>query len=184
MRSLQRLRIWGAGLLLLAAPPLPAGAETLVAGQRVRLHIPVPAGYSYEVNQDEFGVITVEMENPVWPITLRVFLAPDFPPEATTAEWQRNMVVRNSSQFLSESKQQDYRWETLHPEEGSGVYCVFSDAHARKPSELPPGHFLHVVTGAKVIRGVVMYFQIWCNDRTTPEYQEILNVLLNDFDRG
>lgn len=187
MRDLRILRSWmGAGLALLLATssPLAAATETLVAGQRVRMAVRVPIGYSYAVDHNDFGVTSVEMENPVWRITLRVFISPEVPAEATTPEWQRDIVVRHSSQFLAASKEQDYHWQTLRPEEGSGVYCVFSDAKARKVSELPPDSFLHVVTGAKVIRGAVIYFQIWCNDLTTPEYSEIMDVVLTSFDRS
>ncbi len=172
-------------LVLAATTPASAATETLVAGQRVRMPINVPVGYSYKAERNESGLTEVELENPVWRITLRVYISGDFPTkEALTETWQRDLVVRFSSGFLSESKQGDYQWQSLRPSEGSGVYCVFSDAAARKVSDLPPDGYLHVVTGAKVIKGAAMYFQIWCNDLTTPEYREIFDLMLHGFDRS
>ncbi|WP_221032075.1 hypothetical protein [Actomonas aquatica] len=182
-------QMWGVVLWVLGAAVATTAqgqsrTESFTAGQRVKLSTRVPLGYSFEQETDSQGVTLIEMLNPVWRISLRVYISGEVPAEASKTEWQRNLVVQNSSMFLSQSKEQDYRWQALVPEEGSGVYCVFSDARARKVSELPPDGFMHVVTGVKVIRGAVMYFQIWCNDMTVPEYQEIFDLLLYDFDRG
>lgn len=183
MRRARRFVGLGLLLALAGAGVTEAREETFVAGQRVRLKTEVPLGYSFVAEPSGNGVTTVELENPVWRITLRVYISGDLPPEAKTTEWQRALVVKHSSMLLTQSKENDYRWSDLYPARGSGVYCVFTDAEAKSASELGPDGYMHVVAGAKVIDGAVMYFQIYCNDLTSPEYDEVFALLLNGFDR-
>lgn len=171
-------------LSTLGAPSAAARTETFVAGKRVRMKVFVPSGYSFESETNEAGITHILMENPVWHIGLSVFISPEYTPESDTEAWQRNMVVTQSAQFLTESKEQDYQWRTLKPLQGSGVYCIFTDAQAKRAADLEPGGFMHVVVGAKVIKHAILYFQIYNNDLTTPEYREIFDVLLNSFDQS
>ncbi len=177
---------WALGLLGLAVVGSVHAAgrvEEFVAGQRLRMWTEVPIGYSFVAEPSGNGVTTVELENPVWRIALRVYISGDVPPEATTAEWQRVLVVKHSSNLLPQSRESDYVWADLLPDSGSGVFCIFTDAQAKTANQLRDGGYLHVVAGAKVIRGAVMYFTIYCNDVTTPEYDEIFALLLKSFDR-
>ena len=171
-------------LLVLGGTELTARPETFVAGQRVRMKVDVPVGYSFETETNEHGITLVQMENPVWRITLRVYISPEYSADMATEEGQRSIVASQSSFLIAESKEQDYKWQPLNSRRGSGVYCVFTDPAAKKVSELGPDSYMHIVTGAKVIKGASMYFQIYCNDLKSPEYAEILDRLINGFDAG
>ena len=171
-------------LLVLGVVELAARPETFVAGQRVRMKVDVPVGYSFETETNEHGITMVQMENPVWRIALRVYISPEYSADMTTEEGQRSIVASHSSFLLAESKEQDYKWQPLNSRRGSGVYCVFTDPAAKKVSELGPDNYMHIVTGAKVIKGASMYFQVYCNDLKSPEYQEIFDRLINGFDAG
>lgn len=169
-------------LLALAAGELSARPRTFVAGQGVRMVAEVPAGYSFKSETNQNGVTLVVMENPVWRIVITVLLSSEYPPEASTDEWQRNLVVSHSADFLAQSKEQDYQFRPLMPVSGSGVYCIFTDPAVKPVEELKPDEYNHVLVGAKVVRGAAMYFRILCNDVTSPEFKEALGVFINAFD--
>jgi hypothetical protein len=145
-------------LCVAAAGELGARPRTVVAGDGVRMRVEVPAGYSFRTEAGADGQQLVMLENPVWPILITV------------------------ADILAESREQDYNFKPLNPDQGSGVYCVFSHPGAKRREELMPDQFLHVVAGIKVIRGAVMYFKIKTNDLESPEYQEALGLFVSGFD--
>ncbi|MBE2214330.1 MAG: hypothetical protein IAE82_10705 [Opitutaceae bacterium] len=168
----------------LAGGDLSARPRTFVAGQGVRLKTEVPAGYSFATQTNQHGMTLVKLENPVWNISVAVIISPEYSAEAEGEEWQKNIVVTQSADFLAQSKEQDYKFFPLKPVNGSGVYCVFTDPEAKRPEDLKPGEYLHVVVGAKVIRGAVMYFQIYNNDVKSAEYREVFDLFINGFDEA
>lgn len=159
-----------------------AGERVVVAGQNVRIRVAVPPGYSFKTESNEGGMTLVRMENPVWHISVNVLISREYSRETEGEEWQRNMVVTQSSAFLAQSKEQDYHFHPLRPRRGSGVYCVFTDAEANSIAQLKPDEYMHVVVGAKVIRGAVMYFQIFNNDVRSEEYLEVFRMIQDSFD--
>lgn len=178
---------WWCGVVLALAGgvvDVSARPRTFVAADGVRMKTDVPAGYSFETDTTQDGQLYIRMENPVWPIFVAVVFAPESLVPAKTEEEQRNLLVTQAAEILAQSKEQDYHFLPLNPVSGSGVYCVFSEPGSRKPEDLKPNEFLHIVAGVKTVRGVVMYFRIMCNDITTPEYQEIFDLFVNEFDRA
>ena len=161
---------------------LAARPRTFVAGQGIRMKADVPPGYSFKSETNQHGVTLVVMENPVWRIVITALISSERPPEAPTEEWQRNLVVTYSADFLAQSKEQDYKFRPLNPVAGSGVYCIFTDPNVKPVEQLGPDEYNHVLVGAKVVRGAAMYFRIMCNDVTSPEFQEAVNVFVNGFD--
>jgi hypothetical protein len=184
MRTLPRL-VWTVCLIIaFSAGDLLARPRTFVAGKGVRLKVDVPAGYSFKTESNQAGMTLVRMENPVWNIKVNVLISPEYDAKTESEEWQRNMVVTQSADFLAQSKEQDYKFLPLKPANGSGVYCVFTDAEAKRPEDLKPGEVMHVVVGAKVIRGAVMYFQIFNNDVKSAEYLEVFDLFISGFDEA
>jgi len=184
MRNLLRfLGIVGV-LAFVPGGELLAKPRTFVAGQGVRMKVEVPPGYSFKSQTNAQGLTLVEMDNPVWKIQLRVLISPEYTAEAETEEWQKDIVVNRSADFLAQSKEQDYKFLPLSPAQGSGVYCVFTDPEAKTVDQLKPDEFMHVVVGAKVIRGAAMYFQIYNNDVKSEEFREVFDLLVNGFDEA
>lgn len=163
---------------------LEARPRTFVAGQNVRMKVDVPAGYSFKSETTEHGVTVVQMENPVWHINVSVLISTKREPEADSEEWQRNLVVTWSADFLAQSKEQDYKFVALKPTNGSGVYCIFTDPDAARVEDLKPGEFMHVCVGAKAIPGAVMYFRIFSNDVKSEEFREVFDMFVNGFDEA
>jgi hypothetical protein len=184
MRTLLHL-VWSLCLItVLSVCDLAARPRTFVAGQSVRIKVDVPAGYSFKSETNSEGMTRVLMENPVWNIKIAVLISPEYSAESESEEWQRNLVVSQSADYLSQSKEQDYNFLPLKPANGSGVYCVFTDAEAKRVEDLKPGEAMHIVVGTKVIRGAVMYFQILNNDVKSPEYLEVFNLFVSWFDEA
>lgn len=184
MRILPHL-VWSVCLFtVLSAGDLIARPRTFVAGQNVRIKVDVPAGYSFKTETNQHGMTLVQMENPVWYIKVNVLISPEYSAQAESEEWQRNIVVTQSADFLSQSKEQDYKFLPLKPVNGSGVYCVFTDSEAKRVEDLKPGEVMHVVVGAKVIPGAVLYFQIFSNDVKSQEYLEVFNLFVSWFDEA
>lgn len=184
MRDLLRFLPVVCAFLGLAVAELDARPRTFVAGQGVRMKVDVPPGYSFKTETNPEGLTQVVLENPVWRIVVIAIISPEYTAETTTEEWQRNLVVSNSADYLAQSKEQDYRFRALNPAQGSGVYCVFTDPDVKPVDQLKPEEFNHVVVGTKVIRGGVMLFRILCNDMSTPEYQEAFNLFVTGFDEA
>lgn len=184
MRILPHL-VWSVCLFtVFSVGDLIARPRTFAAGQGVRMKVEVPAGYSFKSETNQHGMTLVQMENPVWNIKVNVLISPEYTAETETEEWQRNMVVSQSADFLAQSKEQDYKFAALKPVNGSGVYCIFTDPEAKRVEDLKPGEVMHVVVGAKVIRGAVMYFQIFNNDVKSVEYREVFDLFVNGFDEA
>lgn len=161
---------------------LSARPRTFVAGQGVRMKVEVPAGYSFKTEARENNGVIVQMENPVWGISVTGVIIAEYEPKCDTEQWQRDFVVSRSADFLAQSKEQDYKFLPLAPTEGTGLYCIFTDPEAKRAEELKPGEYLHAVTGVKVFRGAVILFRIMCNDVRSAEFQEVLAVFVNTFD--
>jgi len=184
MRKLPRL-LWIVCVIVVLLPgELAARPRTFVAGQSVRMKVEVPAGYSFKSQTGASGMVLVTMENPVWNIGIKVLISPEYTAATESEEWQRNLVVSQSADFLAQSKEQDYKFSPLKPAQGSGVYCVFTDPDAARIEELKPGEYMHVVVGAKVIKGAVMYFQIFNNDVKSEEFREVFALFVDGFDEA
>jgi hypothetical protein len=183
MHMLPRPLVFALVFVALAGSLSAQGRErTFVAGQNLRMKVAVPPGYSFRSESGNNGMTLVRMENPVWQIYINVLISPDYSAEKENERWQRDLVVAQSADFLASSKEQDYKFMPLKPLSGSGVFCTFTDPDASRPEELGPDEFMHVVVGAKVIRGAVMYFQIFNNDVRSQEFQEVFDLFVSGFD--
>jgi len=170
-------------LLLLATGDFAVAQteQTVVIPGRHRFSILVPAGYSFRVDRDREDNAAVHMENPVWQISITAFLISDREHPLTTAEWQRNELISRVASALSQAKEADYNLRPLHPDSGTGVFCVFTDGTYKRVEDLPPGEFLHLTGGIKAWRGCFVFFQIMSNDLTSLEYQEAFGLFETSF---
>ena len=136
----------------------------------------VPMGYSFEAENKSDGSIRISMENPVWDISMQALLAVERDPNVTKRSWQENRLVSFIAHALQLSQEDDYVFQSLPVSSGSGVYCVFTaqGAQALKPGERASGS--HYTGGLRGWPGCVLVFAIISPDKTSPEYQEAIDV--------
>jgi len=154
---------------------------SLPTGERLRVDVPV--GYSFETERNAMGITLVKMENPVWQIVVSAFIFPEEDPANTTTEWQQNRLITFVADALSIAAEKDYNFKPLYPNRGSGTYVVFTDPRVGRGEELPPGEYANLVGGVKAWVGTTIVFQILTNDLESPEFQEIMQVFTNSFQR-
>jgi hypothetical protein len=162
--------------------PLLAGSgfaqtEKLVklpAGPKV--NILVPMGYSFESKLNTDGSVQFVMENPVWDIHIQGLVAAERDPNITKRAWQEDKLVTFVATAMQLAKEDDYTFHPLPVESGSGVYCLFTaqDATPPKPGEKNSGSYF--TGGLKAWPGCVVIFRIVSPDKSSPEYQEAMDL--------
>jgi len=151
-----------------------------VSGHRVL--IAVPAGYSFEMKAEENGAQAVSMENPIWGISISATVTPTTEADIQSSEWQQNLIVSFCADALSQSAEKDYKFKALEPKQGTGTYCIFTDARlANKKESIPKGEFAHMTGGVKALKGCIVVFQVMSNDVTSEEYREALGLFKESF---
>ena len=177
-------------ILVVLAALVALGGTTLAQTQRLltlpsgpKLLVTVPMGYSYEAEIAPNGNAVVKMENPVWEITVSAVVAMESDPEITTSEWQRNFLIGRLADVLPDAREADYNFKPFNPRSGTGLYCVFTDADLKEGDRPAPGTFRHLTGGIKAWPGGGVFFVIMSNSIRTPEYQEILSVFRDSFQK-
>ncbi len=169
------------GLATTAAAAVHERTVSLPNGGRIR--VGVPAGYSFDTERNQFGVTLVKMENPVWQIMVSVLIFPEEDPANTTTEWQQNRLITFVADALSIAAEKDYNFKPLYPKKGSGTYIVFTDPRVAKGEPLPPEEFANLVGGVKAWPGTTIVFQILTNSLETPEFEEMMRVFTDSFEK-
>jgi hypothetical protein len=125
-------------VLVLALPHLAAPAtakekeksheESLLLFDQRRVGVNVPAGFLYSASKDEHGVISARLSTPKDTISLQISFLPDIDGEYATARGQKEIMVKSFQQYVVGSVEQGMHFEELQPRNGSGTYCIFTDA--------------------------------------------------------
>ncbi|MGH8021116.1 MAG: hypothetical protein ACREIA_23120 [Opitutaceae bacterium] len=169
------------GFAATATAALHERTVSLPHGSKIRVE--VPAGYSFETERNQFGVTLVKMENPVWHIVVSALIFPEEDPASTTTEWQQNRLITFVADALSIAAEKDYNFKPLYPKKGSGTYIVFTDPRVAKGEPLPPEEFANLVGGVKAWPGTTIVFQILTDSLTSPEFEEMMRVFTDSFER-
>ena len=151
--------------------------ESLLLFDQRRVGVNVPAGFLYSASKDEHGVISARLSTPKDTISLQISFLPDVDGEYATARGQKEIMVKSFQQYVVGSVEQGMHFEELQPRNGSGTYCIFTDAKLVGAATLPPGEYLHSTTGIKSWRGCMALFTLFSNNTTSEEYLSAMKVL-------
>lgn len=171
-------------LLGLALSALPLGAaETKARDENVplfdnrRVTVAVPEGFGSSLRQDENGMSLLRLADPKDSYSVELRFLPDPDGRFASARARKEQMVEMFSEYVRESAEKGMQFEELEPRTGAGSYCVFTDAKLVGKTDLPPGEYIHVTTGVKSWRGVVVIFSFFSNDITSPQYQALMRML-------
>lgn len=167
-------------LSLLAFPASAAAKpqeETVFLFENRRVIVLVPDGFGFASAKDEQGLLNVEIAHPKDKVRLTITFAPD--PEHTfgSARARKEFINEQFGEFVGDSVEKAMQFEELDPQQGAGTFCVFTDEKLVGKTNLPPGEYLHFVSGVKSWPGVAAVFRLFTNDTRSKEYQAIIAML-------
>ena len=175
MKTLLRLALL---TLAFAAPALAKPQEqTVFLFENRRIVLLVPDGFGFASSKDQQGLMNVEIAHPKDKVRLTITFVPD--PEQTfgSARTRKEFINEQFSEFVGNSVEKAMQFEELEPKHGVGTFCVFTDANLVGKAKLPPGEYLHFVSGVKAWPGVAAVFRLLSNDTHSKEYQAIMTML-------
>lgn len=151
--------------------------ETVFLFENRRVAVAVPDGFGFASSKDDRGLITVRLADRKEKASLQITFLPDGEGRFATARSRKEFIHENFQEYVGASVEKAMQFEELEPKEGSGTYCVFTDANLVGKTKLPPGEFQHSTTGVKAWPGVVAVFTVMSNGTTTKEYQAVMAML-------
>jgi hypothetical protein len=154
--------------------------ETLLLDTR-RVTITVPEGFVFSSGRDDQGSLMAKVADVREKIDLQVRFQLDADSHLGTEAQQMEFLANICRQYVETSVEKGYEFKALTPREGSGTYCSFTDATLINRLPVPPGEFLHVTTGVKVLPGWLLVFTVLSNDTTSKEFQTALKLVKESF---
>ncbi len=151
--------------------------ETVFLFENRKVTVAVPDGFGFASSKDERGLITVRLADRKEKASMQITFLPDGEGQFATARGRKEFMHENFQEYVGASVEKVMQFEELDPKEGSGTYCVFTDANLVGKTKLPPGEFQHSTTGVKAWPGVVAVFTVMSNGTTTKEYQSVMAML-------
>lgn len=151
--------------------------ETLFLFENRRISILVPDGFGFGSTKDDQGLMTVHLEHPKENVQLTITFVPDPEQNFASARSRKELIHEQFGEYVGSSVEKAIQFEELEPKQGSGTYCVFTDAKLVGKTKLPPGEFLHLTSGVKAWPGVAAIFRMFSNDVRAKEHQAIIAML-------
>jgi hypothetical protein len=163
--------------LAVAVAAGPRREEAVFLFENRKVGIEVPAGFVYQQNKDELGLINVQLAAPDDKVTLHLLFLPDPEGRFGTARARTEKMVDLFQEYVASSVEKAMQFEELEPRQGAGTYCVFTDAGLVGKSSLPPGEYLHFTAGLKAWPGVLAIVRVFSQDTASAEYRAVLRLL-------
>ena len=151
--------------------------ETVFLFENRKVAVAVPEGLGFAATKDDRGLMTVRIQDRKEKISLQMTFLPDAEGRFGNARARKEFMHENFQEFLGGSVEKAMQFEELEPKEGTGTYCVFTDAALVGKAKIPPGEFQNSTTGLKAWPGVVAVFTVLSNGVNTKEYQAVMTML-------
>jgi len=166
-------------LALAFAALSPAREETIAISPTRTITVNVPDGFTYRAGIDANGALVLTLLDTKERVSLQVVFAPDGEGVYKTERARKELMHERFAAYVEGSVEKAMQFEELAPRIGAGTFCVFTDAKLTglKPSEYPPGEYLHLTVGAKAWPGVVATFTLFSNDTASEPYRTALRAL-------
>lgn len=167
--------------LTLAACAAPATAaareESVFIFANRRVTFAVPAGFTFNVERNDAGVVGVRIEQATPSgATLQVSFVPDREGELTTARGRKEFMHAHFQSYLLASVDRVMQFEELMPRAGGGTYAVFTDASLVGKTP-PAGEYLLCTAGVKAWSGVGAVFTLLSSSTDSPAHRALLALL-------
>lgn len=166
------------GAFVLAAWAAPeAREESVFIFSNRRVAFAVPAGFSFNVERNDAGVVGVRIEQATpTGATLQVSFVADREGELVTARGRKEFMHAHFQSYLLASVDRVMQFEELQPRAGGGTYAVFTDASLVGKTP-PAGEYLLCTAGVKAWSGVGAVFTLLSNATDSPAHRSLLAML-------